>query len=193
MQSLLVLLLTAWWQRVQFCTYRSFLPWDWASCAPLISANVSWVAHWIHDLNFARILCFQLIKLIKVVENFSNLMPQWSKHSLKSTALKHLLLPCRIHSVNGCSPSKWGIVWCGAVVLRTCFQLEITDLKVVRLVTVRFLCLCLWLIKKNQGIPHKTILELSYFQRFLRQPFLVKMHKLPYRQSYFLMNFFILQ
>lgn len=77
--------------------------------------------------------------------------------------------------------------------LRTCFQLEITDLKVVRLVTVRFLCLCLWLIKKNQGIPHKTILELSYFQRFLRQPFLVKMHKLPYRQFYFLMNFFILQ
>lgn len=79
--------------------------------------------------------------------------------------------------------------------LRTCFQLEITDLKVVRLVTVRFLCLCLWLIKENQGIPHKTILELSYFQCFLRQrlPFLVKMHKLPYHQSYFLINFFILQ
>lgn len=54
---------------------QSFFRWDWASCTPLTSADVSWVAHWIHDLNFARILCFQLIKLIKLVENFSNSMP----------------------------------------------------------------------------------------------------------------------
>lgn len=56
-----------------------------------------------------------------------------------------------------------------------------------------FVLVCAWLIlKKKLNIPLKTILELSYFQCFLRQrlPFLVKIPELPYCQSDFLFQLF---